>query len=204
MTFSAMSETHGWRYRTQLPHTTALAMSGLADEAAAAQLVLEDLRHPGWRYLDYEWGIAHAWVAACQGTVSEAIATSLSAAQTARSNGQFAAEVMCLQTATQFGDGSTVPRLKELADIVEGQRAGVAARFAAALNAVDPVQLEVVSEDFERMGDMVAAIDATAHAAAAYRRGRLRKSASGCATRAQGLAEQCGASTPALRRLTRR
>jgi predicted ATPase/class 3 adenylate cyclase len=204
MTFSAMSETHGWGYRTQLPRTTALAMSGMADEAAAAQLALEDLRHPGWRYLDYEWGIAHAWVAACQGTVREAIATSLSAAQTARSNGQFAAEVMCLQTATQFGDGSTVPRLKELADIVEGQRAGLAARFAAALNSVDPVQLEVVSEDFERMGDLVAAIDATAHAAAAYRRGHFRKSASGCATRAQGLAEQCGASTPALRRLSRR
>ena len=43
------------------------------------------------------------------------------------------------------------------------------------------------------------AIDAAAHAAVAYRGKDLRGSALGCSTRAQTLAEQCGASTPALR-----
>jgi hypothetical protein len=74
--------------------------------AASTQLTdaLEKVRHPGWQYLDYERSLAHARVAAAQGAVSKAISTVLSAAETARTNGQFAAEVMCLQAATQFGD----------------------------------------------------------------------------------------------------
>jgi DNA-binding CsgD family transcriptional regulator len=48
------------------------------------------------------------------------------------------------------------------------------------------------------MGDLVAAVDAAAHAALAFRREDLRGSALGCSTRAEALAEQCGASTPAL------
>ena len=50
------------------------------------------------------------------------------------------------------------------------------------------------------MGDLVAAVDAAAQAALAYRRQDLRGSALGCSTRAEALAEQCGgAHTPALR-----
>jgi DNA-binding CsgD family transcriptional regulator len=49
------------------------------------------------------------------------------------------------------------------------------------------------------MGDLVAAADAAAHAAIAYRRRDRRGSALSCSTRAQALAAQCGgASTPAL------
>jgi DNA-binding CsgD family transcriptional regulator len=50
------------------------------------------------------------------------------------------------------------------------------------------------------MGDRVAALDAAAHAALAYRSQDLRGSALTCSARAKALAEQCGgASTPALR-----
>ena len=50
------------------------------------------------------------------------------------------------------------------------------------------------------MGDLVAAVDAAAQAALAYRSQDLRGSALGCATRADALAEQCGGAwTPALR-----
>ena len=49
------------------------------------------------------------------------------------------------------------------------------------------------------MGDCVAAIDAAAHAALTYRRHDKRGSALGCSTRADALAAQCGAVTPALR-----
>ena len=104
--FAALRTTHGWRYRAQLSRTTALAMSGMTDDSVAALAELEDGRHPGWRYLDYEYGIAKGWVAACRGAVSEAIAETLAAAESARANGQIAAEVICLQTAAQFGDGS--------------------------------------------------------------------------------------------------
>jgi DNA-binding CsgD family transcriptional regulator len=198
-TLSASGETIGWRYRCQIPYTIALAMHGATDEATAALEDLEQCAHPSWQCVDYERALAQAWVAARQGAVSEAINVASSAAEEARARGQFAAEVLCLQAATQFGDRSGAPRLSELAEIVEGPRARVAARFAAALGTGDGAGLTKVSEDFERMGDLVAAIDSVAHGAVAYRRKGLRGSALGCATRAAALSKRCGgANTPAL------
>ena len=196
-----LSATHatGWGYRYHIPRATALAIRGSTREAATALAALDRLRRP-FRSLDYERSLARAWVAARQGAVSEAISVLLSAAERAATNGQFAAEGVCLQTATQFGDRSSAPRLRELESIVEGPRVGLAARFAAALYDGDAAELASVSEEFERMGDLVAAVDAAAHAALVYRSQDLRGSALGCSTRAAALAEQCGgASTPALR-----
>jgi DNA-binding CsgD family transcriptional regulator len=196
----AAGEANGWGYRYFLPRVIALAMRGSTDEAAAALATTEKHRHPSWKYLDYELGLARAWVAASQGVVSGAISIARSTAETASANGQFAAEVMCLQTATQFGDPSAESRLRELARTVEGPRAGLAARFAAALHAGDGVELAAVSEDFEGMGDLIAATDSAAHAALACRSKGMRGSAFTYAARAQALAEQCGgAATPPLR-----
>ncbi|MGO9654157.1 helix-turn-helix transcriptional regulator, partial [Mycobacterium sp.] len=195
-----LSATHalGWGYRYHVPRATALAMCGATVEAATALAALNKQRRP-FRLLDYERSLARAWVAAGEGAVSEAIAVLLLAAHRAAAKGQFAAEVVCLQTATQFGDRSGAPRLRELEGIVEGPRVGVAARFAEALRDGDAAQLASVSEEFERLGDLVAAVDAAAQAALAYRQQGLRGSALGCSTRAAALAEQCGASTSALR-----
>ena len=201
---SASGHAIGWGYRYHFPRSAALAMLGSTDEAATALAALDKLRRP-FRSLDYERSLAHAWVGAGQGAVSEAITVLLSAAQRAGANGQFAAEVICLQTATQFGDRSGAPRLRELEAIVEGPRVTLAARFAEALRDSDAAELAAVSEDFESMGDLVAAADAAAHAAIGYRRQDLRGSALGCSTRADALAQQCGgASTPALRQATER
>ena len=109
-----------------------------------------------------------------------------------------------MQTAVGFGDRTVADRLAALATQVDGPRAGVAARFAAALATGDGAELAAVSEEFERMGDLVAAVDAAAHAAIAYRRQELRGSALGCSTRAEALAAQCGASTPALHQASER
>jgi DNA-binding CsgD family transcriptional regulator len=192
--------TVGWGYRYRLPHTIALAMRGFGGDACGALAALEKQRHPSWRYLDYERALARAWVACAEGAANEAIAIALSAAETARCNGQFAPEVMCLQAATQFGERSCALRLRELESIVEGPRVRLASRFAEALRDSDAAELAVVSEELERMGDLVAAVDAAAHAALAYRDRGLNGSALGCSTRAAALAVQCGgASTPALR-----
>ncbi len=195
---SALGHAIGWGYRYHVPYTTALAMRGRTEEAAAALAALDKLRRP-FRSLDYERSLARAWVAASQGAVGEAITILRSAAERAAANGQFAAEVVCLQTATQFGDRCNAPRLRELEAIVEGPRVGVAARFAAAVRDGDAAELAAVSKDFEAMGDLVAAVDAGAQAAIAYRHQDLRGSALGCVTRAEALAEQCGGNTPALR-----
>jgi DNA-binding CsgD family transcriptional regulator len=198
-----LSESHpiGWGYRYNVPRTTALAMRGLTDEAAAALAALDNVQRR-FRSLDYERSLARAWVTAAQGAASEAITLALSAAERARATGRFAAEVLCLQTATQFGDRTSAPRLRELESVVEGPRVGLAARFAAALSNNDGAELSSVSQEFERMGDLIAAVDAAAHAALSYRRQDKRGSALGCSTRADALAEQCGASTPALRQAT--
>ncbi len=82
--------------------------------------------------------------------------------------------------------------------IVEGPRAGAAARFGAALAAGDGAALAAVSADFEQMGDLVAAVDAASHAAMAYRGQGLRGSGLGCSARAEALAQRCGARSPAL------
>jgi DNA-binding CsgD family transcriptional regulator len=108
--------------------------------------------------------------------------------------------VLVLQTAVQFGDRTCAPRLSDLESIVEGPRVRVAARFATAMHDGDGAELFSVSEEFERMGDLVAAMDAAAHSALAYRRHDKRGSALGSSTRADALADRCGgASTPALR-----
>ncbi|WP_370652936.1 MULTISPECIES: helix-turn-helix transcriptional regulator [Mycobacterium] len=196
-----LSATHalGWGYRYRISRVTALAISGSIGEAANALAALDEQRRP-FRSLDYERSLARAWVAAGQGAVSEAITVLLAAGERAGAKGQFAAEVLCLQVAAQFGDHSGTPRLRELEAIVEGPRVGIAARFSAALANGDAAELAALSEEFERMGDLVAAVDAAAHAAVTYRDKGLRGSALGCAARADALAEQCGGAwTPARR-----
>jgi DNA-binding CsgD family transcriptional regulator len=201
---SASGYALGWGYRYDFPRSTALAILGSTDAAASELVALDKLRRP-FRSLDCERSLAGAWVAAGQGAVSEAITILLSAAQRAAAKGQYAAEVMCLQTATQFGDRSGGPRLRELEAIVEGPRVGLAVRFAEALCDGDADGLASVSEDFERMGDLVAAVDAAAHAAIRYRRKEMRGSALKCSTRADALAQQSGgAITPALRQASER
>jgi DNA-binding CsgD family transcriptional regulator len=188
----------GFGYRYRIPLATALAMRGLTTEAAATLAALSRVRRR-FRSLDHEQSLARAWLAAGQGAVSEAITILLSAAEKARELGRFAAEVLCLQTATQFGDRTSGSRLRELESAVEGPRVGLAMRFAEALRDGDPAELSSVSEEFEKMGDLVAAVDAAARAALVYRHHDKRGSALGCSTRADALAAQGGARTPALR-----
>lgn len=188
----------GWGYRYRIPYATALAMCGRSEEAGAALAALDGV-HRRFRRLDHEHSLARAWLAASQGAVSEAIALARGAGERACGDGRFAVEVLCLQTATQFGDRTTASRLHELASLTEGPRAGVAARFARALADGDGAELSRASEDFGEIGDLVAALDAACHAALAYRRQDLRGSALTCVARAVALAERCGAATPALR-----
>jgi DNA-binding CsgD family transcriptional regulator len=187
----------GYVYR--LSYAIALAQRGLADQAANVLDALVKVRDASRSYLDYESALARAFVAAAQGCVTEAVGISLSQAEKARHEGQFATEVILLQTATQFGDISAAARLHELAAIVEGPRVAIAARFAAALADYDGTELSAISNEFESMGDIVAAMDTAAHAAAAFRRADMNGSALTCSARAEQLARRCGgASSPAL------
>jgi DNA-binding CsgD family transcriptional regulator len=188
----------GWGFRYGVPRVTALAMRGLVDEAASALEALEALQRP-FRSLGYERSVARAWVAAGRGPLGEAIEILLSGAGMARVDGRFATEVLCLQTATQFGEQSCEARLRELESLVEGPRVGLAARFAAAVHNGDAAEMVSLSQEFEAVGDRMAAIDAAAQAGIAYGNQDLRGSKLSCVARAQSLAAECGADTPALR-----
>ena len=76
----SVSHAIGWGYRYRLPQLTALAICGSTDKAAATLLALEKVPRR-YRLLDYERSLARAWVAACQGGVSEAINGLLAAAE---------------------------------------------------------------------------------------------------------------------------
>ncbi len=189
----------GWGYRYQLPYTVTLAKLGRVAEACSALSTLSEHRHPTWRYLDWEYELACGWVAAAEGATSKAITTFLEAAHTAGTKHQLAPEVICLQSAVQLGDRTCAERLHELKGLVEGPRATAAARLASAVQVKDGDELAASSSDFEDLGDLVAATDAAAHAAAAYRRQGRRGSGHSWAQRALSLASECGgAITPAL------
>ena len=120
----------GWGFRYTIPYATALAMRGATEEAAAVLATLDQ----AWRLAArIRASLARAWLVAGQGAITEAITIVLSAAGNAAAKGQFAAEVVCLQTAVQFGDHTASASATELESIVEGPRVKLASRFAAAL-----------------------------------------------------------------------
>ncbi|MFC9553856.1 LuxR C-terminal-related transcriptional regulator [Rhodococcus sp. NPDC056960] len=176
------------------------AMTGDHDAAAAILHKRESLNHIGFTYQQPQHILTRAWVAAAHGTTTEAIDLARQGATNAAAHDQHAQEVVCLHTATRFGDRTTTERLRELAEHVDGPRAPAAAQHATALADGDPEGLADASRLFEEMGDLLAAADAAAHAATAYRHQGRNGSALAATARAQHLADTCGgAHTPALR-----
>jgi DNA-binding CsgD family transcriptional regulator/tetratricopeptide (TPR) repeat protein len=177
----------------------ATALCGDLEAARSALNVLEEQRNP-FGYLDARCVMAEAWVSATEGSITTALTQCWRAAEIARTREHFAQEVMCLHTATRFGDTTTAPRLAELCKVVDGPRVVAAAAHAGSLAAGDPDGLSAASCQFEEMGDVLSAADAAAHAASAYRRRGQRGSALSALARASRWADACGgADTPALR-----
>lgn len=166
---------------------------------AEATEMLGRHRHDAFSFLDPCAMLGTAWAAAAGGRLSQARTAAESAAECARTNGQFAWEVQCRQTAIQFGDTRQVPRLTELVGRVDGPRAQLTLRWARAVSCHEGDELSFISTEFENLGDRIAAADAAAHAAAAYRSHQKRGPALTAAARAARLIGQCGASTPATR-----
>src|SRR6185437_2685093 len=111
---------------------------GMAGDAPAARQALDELdaaRHHGFVYLEPELLLTRAWVAAAEGSVSEATTLARHAAELAASHPQPAVEVLALPTAVCFGDCTVADRLAVLATKVDGPRAPAAAAHAAALAA---------------------------------------------------------------------
>lgn len=197
------SHATGWGFRYNVARATAAAMRGATAEAAEILDGLDALERP-FRSLNQERSVARAWVAAGRGAVAEAIDILTDTAEKCAEKQQFGAEVFCLQIAAQFGDRTHAGRLAELAAIVDGPRAGLVARFAAALRDRDAPELSRLSTEFEQIGDPVAAADAAAHAAIIHRHEGRRGSMLTCSQRADDLARECGVITPATEQAAER
>jgi DNA-binding CsgD family transcriptional regulator len=195
---------HGGRMRKRFARLWLATVAGMAGEAADARHAFTPIQQwdadsdaRGWHA---ERSIAQAWVCAAEGAVSQAVSITRSAADQECRLGRPAWEVLLLQTATQFGDHTTAPRLAELADQVQGPRAPTAAAHAAALAAGNGDELVEASRLYEAFGDRVAAADTAAQAVLAHRRAGLRGAAMNASATTQRLATECqGAQTPALR-----
>lgn len=198
--FAQLGEPATLCYRFSIVTVEVLAHLGDLPAATTELSTMMRLKHPSFDYLEPDRLIATAWLAAARGAVTPAIAAARTAAAYARDHDQFAREVLCLQTAAQFGDKRSAARLVELQDVVDGPRVAAAAILAAGVADHDADKLCEASNQLEQMGDLLGAADAAAHAALAYRSRGRRGSALTAAGRAQRLARDCGgAVSPALR-----
>jgi DNA-binding CsgD family transcriptional regulator/tetratricopeptide (TPR) repeat protein len=190
-------DTDGSSYNSGIDYAEALARSGDIDAADQALADMHRNRHPAHAYREADSLLAAAWLLAARGRTSEARGMARKAADLARGKGQHAREVMCLQVAVQFGDEHTAARLAGLTELVDGPRAGLIARWAAALGDHDGEALLAVSYDLEAMGDRIAAADAAAHSSLTFRREARIGPALTASGRADRLINECGAITPA-------
>ncbi|MFT4126672.1 MAG: LuxR C-terminal-related transcriptional regulator [Gordonia sp. (in: high G+C Gram-positive bacteria)] len=176
------------------------ANRGRADEVT--HLLARLATHPrrGYGFRSARAAVIAAWAEALDGATSVAAAAAREAAEIARGTGQLTSEVMCLQIAVRFGDPGCAGRLAELArELPDVGRAQHTLVHARALAAGDGDLLLQVSSTHEAIGDLGAAVDAAAQAAAAYRRAGRAGSALTAVEKARELARRSGADTPTLR-----
>lgn len=189
----------GFVYLCLLSLTRALALAGDLPGARNSLTELEAERSPSLAVFDPELAIVRAWVTSLDGALSEAINQAHEGADDAARRGQYAHEVMALQTAVCLGDASVAERLAELTGLVDGPRVRSAAAHAAVLRTGDSEGLRAVSAQWEETGDLLSAADAAAQSASTHLRRGERAQAHAAAARAHRLAQTCqGARTPAL------
>ncbi|WP_280236072.1 helix-turn-helix transcriptional regulator [Nocardia cyriacigeorgica] len=193
-------ESSGLRAAVLLWLAEAYAMSGRHDVASEALRELESVLPAQYTFMRTAARLSTAWALAAEGAITEATAVVNEAVLAARERGEYGNEVLCLQTATQFGDPSGAPRLAALTELVQGPRAAIAAEHAAALAARDATGVERAAARYLDMGDMVAAADAYAQAGSLYTAAGRNGHAQLAVREAHRLADTCAtADTPALR-----
>ncbi len=174
------------------------AMSGNRDAAAAALAQAEDALGPQAAVFRPEVELARAWERACAGELDVARTHAESAASLARSSGMYAVESHALHTAVRFGARSHSTRLAELARTVAGPFVSAAAAHARALAGGDGDLLDDAADVFEEIGTLALAADVAAQASQAHDRSGAGVKKWASASRALGLATQCGLHTPAI------
>ncbi|WP_206060753.1 helix-turn-helix transcriptional regulator [Nonomuraea basaltis] len=164
-------------------------------------LVGELALHVGHR-VEFAFRLARPWALAAEETVAGAVEAAMETADAARGRGLCAYELFALHDVVRLGASALVAdRLTWLEEKIDGALAPLFARHARAAD--DPKELNAVSMAFEGLGLLLHAAEASAQAAAGYRRMGLIRAQQAAQTRAWTLARRCdGARTPALTGLT--
>lgn len=197
--FDTYGSRTGAYYRFAIVAAEVSARRGDIHDADALMQRVRAGRHPSYMRVESELLLAQAWLAAARGHMDQARSLATAAAEFAHSHGQWAREVVCLQTAVTFGDSGAGPRLGELAQTVNGPRAPLAARYGRALAKKDGAALLAVSADFELLGDRLAAAESAAHAALVHTRALRRGSALSASALTRRLVAETGVTLfPAL------
>ncbi|MFD1522877.1 helix-turn-helix transcriptional regulator [Pseudonocardia yunnanensis] len=189
----------GWTTMMELRLALALGMGGDLAGVREALRRAEASRHPAIIALDPQFELARAWLAAAEGTTSNAIRHAREAGALAAVSGQSAFEVLARHASVCFGDRGQVDRLGELARRLGTPRAMAAAAHAAAWARQKPSELLASGDMFAEAGLMLQAADAAAQAYALARSRLAPEVMARAAGRIRDFAADCeGARTPAL------
>ena len=179
----------------------ALALLGDAATARSVLAEVDALGIPPTAFIGPEVLRARAWTEVAAGSGSDARTYLNEAVVMARTGGAWALESAALHDLARLDRASeAAPRLRDLADIVEGPLAPARATHATALVARDAPSLEKASSAFEACGALLLAAEAAADAAVVWRKEEESRKATAAERRSANLAARCeGARTPGLR-----
>ncbi|MDF3340652.1 LuxR C-terminal-related transcriptional regulator [Mycolicibacterium septicum] len=200
----AGAETHeittGLRMASCFALAETYAKLGHAAEATEALAGVGQPVPEDYVFMGTAMSVATGWTLAAGGSLTDAIDVVREAGRDAARREQPTHELLCLQTAAQWGDTVGAARARELADTLKLPLAETVARHIEALAADDGAGLLAAADGYRAIGDRATAIDATAQAAVAFGRHGQGKRSAYVAAVAQESADECGGlCTPALR-----
>ncbi|MEU9369998.1 LuxR C-terminal-related transcriptional regulator [Streptomyces avermitilis] len=178
----------------------AAAAAQVNDTVSARKAIEEAAQYPHVGLFVGEDDLATAWLHVAGGKLAAAREVLEAAAASARASGVLSSEAALLtEIARLGGPRQVVKRLSELADVCDSAFTHARAGYVGALTANDPPALEVASASFEKMGADLLAAEASAAAAAAWKRAGESRKSTAAANRTAQLAVRCeGARAPGL------
>jgi ATP/maltotriose-dependent transcriptional regulator MalT len=188
----------GWVMLVASWLTQAEGARGNAEAAALSLARAEEADGPQVAVFAPELEVARAWECASTGQTTRAQDHANRAATIARSAGMHAVEMMSLHTAVRFGDRSASARLGHLSTLLNCPLADAVLCHARGMSEHNADRLDDAADQFERLGAVAMAADASAQAAREHARDGTRLKELESSTRAHWLASQCGLRTPAI------
>jgi DNA-binding CsgD family transcriptional regulator len=179
----------------------ALALAGQADRAAETLATYDALGLPTDLLTETDHLQARAWAAAAAGDLPAARAQLEAAADLGEQIGDLVGAASALHGVARLGQaGGVAARLAALASDIDGELVAARAAYASAVAARDSEALKKVGGDFEDMGAILYAAEASAEAAVLLRRAGNARAAAAAEQKAARLLARCeGAVTPAVR-----